>query len=103
MELISTEQGKKPFEGGDKVFVITEKKLATVLNTYGDGVNGDCGEMRLDLCGNTSIENFEHYDAAKHAQYDHTFTPILQAWKDTYGITKDIPIRPAADVPAGAL
>jgi hypothetical protein len=81
------------FEAGDKVFVIPDKALATVLNVYGDGVNGDCGDIRLDLCGNTSISDIEMYDAEKHAQYDSTFTPIKRQWKEDYGITKDVPLR----------
>jgi hypothetical protein len=78
------------YEAGDKVFVIADKHLATVLNVYGDGVVGDHGEMRLDWCGNTSITDFEPYDPAKHAQYDNTFIPIRKEWKDEYGITKDV-------------
>jgi hypothetical protein len=83
------------YEAGDKVFVLPEQRLATVLNVYGDGdgVNGDCGDIRLDLCGNTSLTDIEPYDSVKHAQFDHTFQPIRRAWKEDYGITKDVPLR----------
>lgn len=81
------------YEAGDKVFVISEQRLATVLNVYGDGVNGDCGDIRLDLCGNTSIDNIEMYDAEKHASFDNTFIPIRAEWKERYGIRKDVPTR----------
>ncbi len=84
---------KKAFEGGDKVFVITEQRLATVLNVYGDGVNGSYGDIRLDLCGNTCVDDIEHYDPVKHAAFDHTFLPIMATWKKEYGITKNIPLR----------
>jgi hypothetical protein len=83
----------KPYEAGDKVFVITEQRLATVLNVYGDGLNGSCGDIRLDLSGNTSIDNIEHYDPLKHAEFDHTFIPIKSEWKERYEITKDVQVR----------
>jgi len=83
----------KPYEAGDKVFVISEQRLATVLNIYGDGINGYQGDIRLDLSGNTCIDDFEHYDAVKHAAFDHTFIPIKSAWKENYGITKDVQTR----------
>lgn len=82
------------YQGGDKVFAITEQKLATVLDNYGDGVNGDQGDIRLDLCGNTAITDIEPYSPEKHAQFDHTFMPIKREWKEQYGITQDIPVRP---------
>jgi len=81
------------YTSGDKVFVLTERCLATVLNVYGDGINGDCGEIRLDVCGNTSVTDFEPYDPIRHAEFDFTFKPILRAWKEHYGITQDIPLR----------
>lgn len=85
----------KAHEAGDKVFIISEKRLATILDVYGDGVNGDHGDIRLDVTGNTSLENIEPYDSVAHAQYDQTFTPIKKAWKITYGITQDVPLRDA--------
>jgi hypothetical protein len=81
------------YEAGDKVFVFRQKRLATVLDVYGDGVCGEHGDMRLDLCGNTQVNEFEPYDAKKHAEYDHTFQPIKREWKEFYGITKDVPLR----------
>ena len=81
------------YQSGDKVFVIPEQKLATILDVYGDGVNGALGDIRLDLCGNTTIETIEPYSPEKHAQFDHTFTPIKSEWKDFYGITQDVPLR----------
>jgi hypothetical protein len=86
-------ENTKPYEAGDKVFHIREKRLATVLDVYGDGLFGSHGDMRLDLSGNTCIDDFEHYDAVKHAAFDHTFLPIMREWKEFYGITKDIPLR----------
>lgn len=83
----------KPYEAGDKVFVTTEQRLATVLDVYGDGVNGSYGDIRLDLCGNTSMDVIEHYEPVKHAEFDSTFIPIKSAWKETYGITKDVQTR----------
>jgi hypothetical protein len=91
---MTSETSVIPYQAGDKVFVTTEQRLATVLNVYGDGVNGDQGEIRLDLCGNTSLSNIEPYSPAKHAQFDHTFLPIKAAWKVDYDITQDIPVRP---------
>ena len=81
------------YEAGDKVFVIPEQKLATVLDVYGDGGKGSNGDIRLDLCGNAGIVDIEPYDAAKHAAFEHTFTPIRREWKDFYGITKEVPLR----------
>lgn len=81
------------YEAGDKVFVPSERRLATVLDTYGDGVHGSHGDMRLDLCGNTSIDKFEPYDPKLHAEYDPTFIPIMRQWKEEYGITQDVQIR----------
>lgn len=81
------------YEAGDKVFVPREKRLASVLDVYGDGVNGDNGDIRLDLCGNTGVDRIEPYDSTKHAAYDDTFVPIKKEWKKFYGITKDVPLR----------
>lgn len=95
MERKDNNQEQRAFEAGDKVFVPKEQELATVLDVYGDGINGDQGEIRLDLCGNTCIDEIEHYDPVKHAQYDHTFRPIKAEWKAFYNITQDVPLRPA--------
>lgn len=81
------------FNAGDKVFHKGEGRLATVLDIYGDGVNGAQGEIWLDLSGNTLITDIEPYSADLHSAYDHTFIPIKQEWKDDYGITADIPVR----------
>ena len=80
-------------EPGDKVFVVPEARLATVLDVYGDGVNGHCGDVRVDLCGNIQISLLERYDATRHAAYDSTFTPIKAEWKVRYGIQKEVPLR----------
>jgi hypothetical protein len=82
-----------PYEAGDKVFVRSEQRLATVLDVYGDGVRGDYGVIRLDLSGNTDLDDVERYDVDKHAAFDHTFIPIPAEWKASYGITKDVPLR----------
>lgn len=82
-----------PLVAGDKVFVKSEQKLATVLDVYGDGLRGDHGDVRLDLCGNTPIADIERYNAAKHGAYDHTFVPIKREWKEAYGIAQDVPLR----------
>jgi hypothetical protein len=87
---------RKSLEAGDKVFVISQQKLATVLNTYG-GEKNVSGEIRVDLCGNTPIENLELYDSEKHSKFDATFIPIRAEWKKSYGITKDIPLRQVED------
>lgn len=89
----SSAKAPEQLEAGDKVFVRTQGKLATVLDVYGDPINGNCGDVRLDLCGNTPVTEIEKYDAAKHAAYDHTFIPITAEWKGFYGITKDVPLR----------
>lgn len=89
-------QDRHSFTAGEKVFVSREQRLATVLDTYGDGLNGADGDIRLDLCGNTSIEDIELYDATKHAAFDHTFVPIKAEWKERYGITLNVPLRDEA-------
>lgn len=81
------------FEAGDKVFVVSEQHLATVLNVYGNGVSGSHGDIRLDLSGNTPITDIEKYDPVKHSKFDETFTPIKREWKERYGITKEVPLR----------
>lgn len=81
------------YEAGDKVFVPKEKRLGTVLDVYGDGFNGNCGDIRLDLCGNTHVSDIEPYDPVIHAAFDHTFIPIRAQWKAEYGITKDVALR----------
>ena len=91
MELMTTPA--TALEAGDKVFVISEQKLATVLDTYHYLPEGGQGDIRLDLCGNTALTNIEPYDAGKHAAFDHTFMPIKLAWKTAYGITKNVPLR----------
>jgi len=93
MENLKSSQEVVALEGGDKVFVISEQKLATVLNVYGDGINGSHGDVRLDLSGNTALTDIERYDPVKHAAFDHTFIPIKAEWKKNYEITKDIPLR----------
>lgn len=81
------------YEAGDKVFHKEEQRLGTVLDVYGDGVNGHQGDIRLDLSGNTGIEVIEPYNPVAHAEYDHTFIPIKKEWKESYGISKDVPVR----------
>lgn len=81
------------FIAGDKVFLIPEQRIATILNTYGDGVRGDFGEMRLDVSGNTLVTEFEKYDPVRHAAFDHTFVPIRRQWKEDYGITQDVELK----------
>jgi hypothetical protein len=88
----ATTQGHR-YEAGDKVFHKAEKRLGSVLDVYGDGVNGNQGDIRLDLSGNTGIDEIEPYDAVAHAEYDHTFAPIKREWKEFYGIAKDVPLR----------
>lgn len=89
--------GKLPeptsLEAGDKVFVLAEQCLGTVLNVYGDGLNGYHGDVRVDVSGNTQIDALEPYDPALHAMYDDTFVPIKAEWKVSYGITQDVPLR----------
>ena len=82
---------------GDKVFHMGEQRLATVLDVYGNGVFGAQGEMRLDLCGNTAVTDFEPYDPVKHAAFDHTFVPVKREWALHYGITQDTPLRAAEE------
>ena len=78
---------------GDKVFHKAEKRLATVLDIYGNPTDGDHGDIRLDLSGNTAVTDIEPYDPVAHAEYDPTFTPIKREWKEFYGITQDVPLR----------
>lgn len=84
-----------PLRAGDRVFVTDMAQLCTVLDVYGDGSFGYQGDVRLDLCGNTPIKNLEHYDAARHSQHLGLFIPVKEAWKETYGVTQDIPTREA--------
>jgi hypothetical protein len=81
---------KPDLEPGDKVFVVSESKLATVLAVH---PMSESNEIRVDLCGNIGVEEVERYDAKRHAQYDNTFVPIRAEWKEKYGITKDVPLR----------
>lgn len=84
------------YAAGDKVFHCTERRLATVLHVYEDGVHGHHGEIRLDLSGNTLLSDIEPYDPAKHAEFDDTFVPIKREWALKYSITRtDIPFRDA--------
>lgn len=89
----------QPLQAGDKVFVRSELRLATVLNVYGDGLQGDNGDIRLDLCGNTSLDEIEPYDPELHAVYDSTFVPIKPEWKESYGITQEVPLRSLDEEP----
>lgn len=86
-----------PLVAGDKVFVSSRQKLATVLDVYGDGWRGADGDVRLDLCGNTSICDIERYDPVRHAPFDSTFVPIKAEWKAFYGIAQDVPVREAEE------
>jgi hypothetical protein len=43
------------FNVGDTVWQKDEKRYATVMNNYGDPLNGDRGDIRLDTSGNTMI------------------------------------------------
>lgn len=43
------------FNVGDVVYQKDEKRYATIMNNYGNPVEGDYGEVRLDTSGNTSI------------------------------------------------
>jgi hypothetical protein len=84
---------KTIYKAGDKVFIISENKLATVLNVYGNGEDGHYGEIRLDMTGNTAISDIEKYESSKHSAFDDTFIPIKAKWKSNYKIKQDIPLR----------
>jgi hypothetical protein len=47
--------GTVEFNAGDVVWQKDDKGYATVMNNYGDPINGDYGDVRLDTTGNTSI------------------------------------------------
>lgn len=81
------------YTAGDKVFVRSRQRLATVLDVYGNGQHGDHGDIRLDLCGNTALEDIAPYDSQQHAAFDDTFIPIKREWAHTYGITQPVPLR----------
>jgi hypothetical protein len=51
--------GTVEFNAGDIVWQKDDKRYATVMNNYGDPVNGDYGEVRLDTTGNTSIYTYD--------------------------------------------
>jgi gas vesicle protein len=51
--------GTVEFNVGDTVWQKDEKRYATVMNNYGDPINGDYGDIRLDTTGNTSIYTFD--------------------------------------------
>ena len=51
--------GTVEFNTGDVVWQKDEKRYATVMNNYGDPINGDYGDIRLDTTGNTSIYTFD--------------------------------------------
>jgi hypothetical protein len=51
--------GTVEFNTGDVVWQKDEKRYATVMNNYGDPVNGDYGELRLDTTGNTPIFTYD--------------------------------------------
>lgn len=98
-KIVGTLPEPQPLQAGDKVFVRSELRLATVLNVYGDGLQGDNGDIRLDLCGNTSLDEIEPYDPELHAVYDSTFVPIKPEWKESYGITQEVPLRSLDEEP----
>lgn len=74
------------YKAGQKVFHKQEKKLTSILNIYSDPINGDHGDMRLELTGNTSIADFEPYNKELHSAFDGTFTPLSWERKAKYGI-----------------
>jgi hypothetical protein len=47
------------FNAGDIVWQKDEERYATVMNNYGDPINGNYGNIRLDTTGNTSIYTFD--------------------------------------------
>ena len=51
--------GTVEFNVGDIVWQKNEKGYGTVMNNYGDPINGDYGDIRLDTTGNTSIYSFD--------------------------------------------
>lgn len=51
--------GTVEFNVGDVVWQKDEKRYATVMNNYGDAINGDGGEIRLDTTGNTMIFTYD--------------------------------------------
>jgi hypothetical protein len=78
------------FNVGDTVWQKDEKRYATVMNNYGDPINGDGGDIRLDTSGNTSIftydKNYENtgYNLVKLGEKGDTgkFTPeVLENMK----------------------
>ena len=51
--------GNVEFNVGDTVWQKDEKRYATVMNNYGDPINGDGGDVRLDTTGNTAIFTYD--------------------------------------------
>ena len=47
------------FNAGDIVWQKDEERYATIMNNYGDAINGDRGEIRLDTSGNTMIFTYD--------------------------------------------
>jgi hypothetical protein len=80
--------GTVEFNTGDVVWQKDEKRYATVMNNYGDAINGDGGEIRLDTTGNTMIFTYDPktyentgYNLVKLGQKGDTgkFTPEVVA------------------------
>jgi len=53
------EVGSQVFNKGDKVFDKLHQSYGTVLDNYGDPVNGDGGDIRLDSDGNVPIHQYD--------------------------------------------
>ena len=51
--------GTVEFNAGDTVWQKDEKRYATVMDNYGDPVNGSGGDIRLDTSGNTNIFTYD--------------------------------------------
>ena len=61
--------GKNEFNIGDIVWQKDEKRYGTVINNYGDPINGDGGEIRLSTTGNTVIFTYNK-DFTKRTGYN---------------------------------
>ncbi len=64
--------GTVEFNAGDIVWQKDEKRYGTVMNNYGDPINGDGGDLRLDTTGNTNIFTY-------NKKYDRTGYNLVKA------------------------
>ena len=72
------------YQSGDEVFFISERRVETVVDNFGNPEFGEQGHMILSKAGKSPMRNFEAYDPQKHDCLEHFCFPTAQNYALAY-------------------